>query len=658
MTGHTSLRKVLVANRGEIAVRILRTARELGLRTVAVASDADADALHTALADEVVHIGPAPARESYLNVERLLHAAATTRADSVHPGYGFVSENAGFARACAEAGLVFIGPPADAIELMGNKRRARQAMRAAGVPCIPGFEPEGIDDMALAARTEALGYPVMIKAADGGGGRGMRRVDDAATLAAQLAEARSEAESAFGSAELIVERLVQAARHIEVQVFADRHGNVIHLGERDCSVQRRHQKIVEESPSPVVDAALRTRMGEAAVTAARACGYVGAGTVEFLVDADGAFYFLEMNTRLQVEHPVTEAITGLDLVAWQFAIAAGDRLPLAQRDVRFDGHAVEVRVYAEDPRNAFLPQTGTVEHWYVPQRPGIRVDTGIRVGQFVGSHYDPLVAKIVAHGPDRAAAVRRLSTVLAGTRLLGIDNNLSFLRAVVDHPVFAGGRATTAFVENEMHEPTESVAPPATLTARAAVLYYLRGRMRAAPFPAGSWHGSAVPAEIELTCRDHVMRATVSVAAGGYRVGIDGAFVELTAPDEPIDDVGRIVLGSGSLRTSVAYVFRGSALIIDDGTGQHRYEDRSGRNSASAPAAGDGRVVAGSDGLVVAVSVTVGERVDRGQPVAIVEAMKMQHRVLATASGIVSGVEVADGRQVRAGQLLVRIEPD
>jgi geranyl-CoA carboxylase alpha subunit len=397
-----SFGKILIANRGEIACRVARTAHALGYRTVAVFSDADAGAPHVLACDEAVALGGSLVGESYLAVEKLLSAARASGADAVHPGYGFLSENAGFAQACADAGLVFIGPPPSAIDAMGNKAAAKRRMIEAGVPCVPGYQGADQSDATLIAEATKIGLPVMVKAAAGGGGRGMRLVHDSGELAEAIVGARNEAQNAFGSGELILEKAVIDARHVEIQVFADAYGNVIHLGERDCSVQRRHQKVIEEAPSPAVYGALRQRMGAAAVAAARAIGYRGAGTVEFLLGADGAFYFLEMNTRLQVEHPVTEMITGQDLVAWQLRVAAGEKLPLSQDDVQLDGHAIEVRLYAEDPYAGFLPQTGTVAAWRPAEGPGLRTDHGMRDGQAISAFYDPMIAKVIAHGATRA----------------------------------------------------------------------------------------------------------------------------------------------------------------------------------------------------------------------------------------------------------------
>ncbi|WP_175417785.1 acetyl-CoA carboxylase biotin carboxylase subunit, partial [Streptomyces sp. SolWspMP-sol7th] len=448
MPGTALFDTVLIANRGEIAVRVIRTLRALGIRSVAVYSDADARARHVREADEAVRIGPAPATESYLSVPALLEAARRTGAQAVHPGYGFLAENAAFARACADAGLVFIGPPADAVDLMGDKIRAKETVKAAGVPVVPGSSGSGLDDEELADAAREIGMPVLLKPSAGGGGKGMRLVHEAALLAEEIAAARREARSSFGDDTLLVERWVQRPRHIEIQVFADRHGNVIHLGERECSLQRRHQKLIEEAPSVLLDEATRAAMGEAAVRAARSCGYEGAGTVEFIVpgpDPDApagtapeAYYFMEMNTRLQVEHPVTELVTRLDLVEWQIRVAAGEPLPLAQEDVRLDGHAVEARICAEsvqvlDGSPAFLPSGGTVLRLEEPGGPGVRVDSGLSEGVEVGSAYDPMLAKIIAYGPDRDTALRRLRGALSRTVTLGVQTNAGFLRRLLAH---------------------------------------------------------------------------------------------------------------------------------------------------------------------------------------------------------------------------------
>ncbi|MBL8673755.1 MAG: ATP-grasp domain-containing protein, partial [Rhodospirillales bacterium] len=516
--------KILIANRGEIACRVARTARALGYRTVAVHSDADAAALHVDSCDEAVALGGDLAADTYLDAAKLVAVARATGADAVHPGYGFLSENAGFARACAEAGLVFIGPPADAIDAMGNKAAAKRLMIAAGVPCVPGYQGAGQDDATLRAEAMRIGLPVMVKAAAGGGGRGMRLVAAKPDLADAIRMARDEAVNAFGSGELILEKAVVDARHVEIQVFADSHGAVIHLGERDCSVQRRHQKVVEEAPSPAVSADLRARMGAAAVAAARAIGYRGAGTVEFLLAGDGAFYFLEMNTRLQVEHPVTEAITGQDLVAWQLRVAAGGHLPLRQDEVRFDGHAIEVRLYAEDPYAGFLPQTGTVAAWRPAAGPGLRVDHGIRDGQVISPFYDPMIAKVIAHGADRAEARRKLAMALEDTVVLGPVTNKHFLVRVLRDAVFADGGATTAFIGERFQ--AEALAPPAPEDAHWALVaaaIWRRGRDRAGALLSGWRNSNPEPSILRLRHGETVRELRVEPRAdGGLDVQLDG----------------------------------------------------------------------------------------------------------------------------------------
>src|SRR5712671_561341 len=450
--------KILIANRGEIACRVIRTARQMGIATVAVYSDADANALHVAMADEARRIGPPPARESYLNIAAIIEAARRSGAEAIHPGYGFLSENPDFAEACAKAGLVFIGPPAAAIRAMGSKAAAKALMEGHGVPVVPGYHGEAQDAASLAAEAERIGYPVLIKASAGGGGRGMRIVTRADEFARALVGAKREAAGAFGDDRILLERYLERPRHIEVQVFGDTQGNIVHLWERDCSIQRRHQKIVEEAPAPGLDKARREKLGEMAVAAARAVGYVGAGTVEFIAE-DGAmknFYFMEMNTRLQVEHPVTEAVTGLDLVEWQIRVAAGEPLPLCQPDLVLRGHAIEARLYAEDPERGFLPQTGTLHGLRFPPSRLARVDTGVRQGDTITPFYDPMIAKIIAWGEDRAAAVGRLRRALAETAVLGVKTNLEFLALVAEHPEFASGAVDTGFIERHR----ASLMPP------------------------------------------------------------------------------------------------------------------------------------------------------------------------------------------------------
>ena len=477
----TPFDSVLIANRGEIACRIIRTAKAKGLKTVAVYSDADANTPHVRLADQAVHIGASPVTESYLDVEKIITAAKLTGARAIHPGYGFLSENAGFAKACKKAGLVFIGPEPDAIDLMGDKAKAKRRMIKASVPCVPGYQGTDQSDERLLKEAKSIGFPIMVKAAAGGGGRGMRLVTDSRALPDALKDARSEAKNAFGSDVLILERALQKPRHVEIQIFADKYGNTIHLGERDCSVQRRHQKVLEEAPCPVMTPNLRKAMGGAAVKAAKDIGYVGAGTVEFMLDASGEFFFLEMNTRLQVEHPVTEMVTGLDLVALQLRVARGEVLDLNQSDITLNGHAIEARLYAEDPASDFLPATGHIQLFNPASGDGIRIDSGVETGGDVSPFYDPMIAKVIAHGPTREEARARLMTALSETALFGLKTNKSFLIEALAHPVFKDGQATTAFIGDNFNADVlqDPVLSPHD-AALSAIAQYLTGRDAAA----------------------------------------------------------------------------------------------------------------------------------------------------------------------------------
>ncbi|MBK6459901.1 MAG: acetyl-CoA carboxylase biotin carboxylase subunit [Myxococcales bacterium] len=532
----TRLSKVLVANRGEIAARVIRTCRKLGIRTVAVYSDADRGAPHVLAADEAVHLGASPARESYLVAEKLLAAARATGADAVHPGYGFLSENDQFSSACAEAGIVFVGPRPEAVRLMGNKRQAKLRMLAAGVPCIPGYEGADQSDETLAQEALRIGLPVMVKAAAGGGGRGMRLVTAPEALAEAIRSARSEAENAFGSGELILEKAVVNARHVEIQVFADSHGNVVHLGERDCSVQRRHQKIIEECPSPAVTPALREAMGEVAVAAARAIDYLGAGTIEFLLAPTGEFYFMEMNTRLQVEHPVTELVTGTDLVAWQLAVAAGEPLPKSQAEIDWRGHAIEVRLCAEDPAREFMPQTGRIVALELPEGEGVRVDHGLAEGRDVSPFYDSMVGKLIAHGATREEARCRLVAALERLALLGVVTNKELLLHGLRHPAFASGEYDTGFVP--AHLPSATLAGLGAPTARqvavaGAALFHADAdalrRTSGLPSELVGWsssHAPSVPVKISCGGEERVVvvrpigRSTYEVELGGVTLAL------------------------------------------------------------------------------------------------------------------------------------------
>jgi geranyl-CoA carboxylase alpha subunit len=635
--------KVLIANRGEIACRIMRTAHQMGYRTVAVYSEADRDAPHVQMADQAVCIGPAPVAESYLNAGAILDAAARSGADAVHPGYGFLAENGDFARRCADAGLTFIGPGAEAIDLMGNKRLAKLRMAEAEVPCVPGYSGAEQDDGVLAAEGGKIGFPLMVKAAAGGGGRGMRLVSDADGLAAAISGARSEAENAFGSGELILEKAVIEPRHVEIQVFADSHGNAVHLGERDCSIQRRHQKVVEEAPSPAVDAKLRAAMGGAAVAAAQAIGYVGAGTVEFLLAADSSFYFLEMNTRLQVEHPVTEMITGLDLVAWQLDVAAGEALPLAQEDIEFEGHAIEVRLYAEDPYTDFLPQTGTVVAWR--PSPEVRVDTGIAEGQEISPFYDPMLAKVIAHGRNREEARRRLLRGLEDTALLGLPNNRGFLLDVLRHPAFAEGAATTAFIGEHFPDPRRP-QPDAAARALAAVLLY----RHSAHDQVGWRSASPIVAGIDLRFGEDQCLCRVAPTDAGYQVAMgEDETVELELLG--LED-GRARFRYAGVLQWASFAFAGDDVHLDLAGESHRFFEFTPELAAAKEREGDGRLIAPMAGRIVAVRAGPGDAVAKGQILVILEAMKMEHEIKAPADGVVEEIGVAEGDQVDPRQLL------
>lgn len=649
-----SFSKILIANRGEIACRVIRTARDMGFRTVAVYSDADERALHVAQADEAVRIGASPARESYLNIDALLAAAKATHADAVHPGYGFLSENADFARACAEAGLAFIGPTPDAIHAMGNKAAAKRLMIAAGVPCVPGYEGADQSDDALAREAEHIGFPLMVKAAAGGGGRGMRLVAEAKDVAKAIAAARSEASNAFGSGELILEKAIVDGRHVEVQVFGDTFGNVIHLGERDCSVQRRHQKVLEEAPSPAVDASLREKMGAAAVAAAKAVNYVGAGTVEFLLAADKSFYFLEMNTRLQVEHPVTEMITGLDLVEWQLRVASGEKLPLTQDEITLTGHAIEARLYAEDPSRNFLPQAGTIVAFAPTERSGVRTDHGIASGWTVSPFYDPMLAKVIAWGATREEARRRLAAGLDDTLLLGLADNKSFLVAMLNHPVFAAGEATTAFIGT--HFPPKSPAmarptPSPRVIGLAAVLFARQGVGKSATV--AHWHSTG-PSQtpVRLAFGETHVRAVVTPKAGGFRVTLDGADHDVRIMLE--DDDAIRFLADGIQSTARVHA-KANTIFIAAGGGSYAIRDASFETSRANAKGADTKMLAPMNGRIVSVLAKAGETVAKGQRIVILEAMKMQHEIVAPRDGALASVNVAEGDQVATRQLLAAL---
>ena len=613
------MKSLLVANRGEIARRIMRTARRMGIRTVAVYSDADAQALHVREADAAARIGGAAPAESYLNIAAIIEAARRTGADAVHPGYGFLAENADFAHAVIDAGLTWVGPPPAVIRQMGDKAEAKRIAREAGVPTIPGGE-------ATAEAARVIGYPLMIKAIAGGGGRGMRRVAAESELAAALDAARSEAGHAFGDGRLMIERAIERARHIEVQVFADRHGNIVHLGERDCSVQRRHQKLIEESPSPAVDAALREKLGAAALALARAVNYAGAGTVEFLLDAAGAFYFMEMNTRLQVEHPVTEAISGTDLVAWQLRVASGERFTKQQADIRFSGHAIEARLCAEDEN--FLPQSGRIALWRPAE--GARTDHALESGAEIPPHYDSMIAKVIARGATRDEARERLARALDDTVALGVATNKAFLAAVLRDQEFAASGATTDFLNRFSFAPAK---PDARTLGLAAMLL-----ARNAGY--GEWTAWSNNPARAMQVRFGEDDVALTHERGAYRARVHGEEVAL-------DNDERVVC---AIEPDAVHLARGGESVRLDIT-THTPPARRARGLS------DGRLVAPMNGRVVAVNARAGETAEAGRALVVLEAMKMEHALSLPAPARVKAVHVAAGAQVSPGQLLVELEP-
>jgi 3-methylcrotonyl-CoA carboxylase alpha subunit len=660
---------VLIANRGEIAVRIARTAKRLGMRTIAVYSEADGSALHVRSCDEAVAIGPAPPRESYLAIDRLIDAALRTGAQCVHPGYGFVAENADFAEACAKAGIVLVGPPAAAIRAMGLKDRAKALMEKAGVPVVPGYHGDQQAAAFLKRKAYEIGYPVLIKAIAGGGGRGLRRVHKHAEFEAALEGAQREAQSAFGEARVLIEKYIEAPRHIEIQIFADRDGRAIHLGERDCSLQRRHQKVIEEAPAPGMTAALRAEMGRAAVRAVRTVGYVGAGTVEFIADGtaglrSGGFWFMEMNTRLQVEHPVTEAITGLDLIEWQFRIAAGEPLPLAQEEVPFNGHAVEARIYAEDPDRGFLPSPGRIAVLELPAGDGIRVDAGVAAGDLVPPDYDAMIAKVIAHAPTRTQALERLAAALGDTVVVGPRINTAFLNALVRHPEFRAGNFDTGFIDRHLGEllaADPAVQAQGIADAVAVLLERERSRIAAN-------HGARVRPSISSATSRAPWRDPWS-ANDGFSLGpartvtvevlVDGVPQEASvtwSPDGPRVTVEGASSADGAHPHRVIELADGAVVIA--GGRQHHVALKRHDMMDPGHAGGDGTVPAPMNGRIVAVFVEPGQHVAKGTRLAVMEAMKMEHSLTAPIDGTVSELTAVPGAQVIAGATIVRIEAD
>jgi 3-methylcrotonyl-CoA carboxylase alpha subunit len=653
--------RILIANRGEIACRVIRTARRMGVATVAVYSDADAGALHVAMADEAQRIGPPPARESYLNIEAIIKAARDSGAEAIHPGYGFLSENADFAQACAAAGLVFIGPPAEAIRAMGLKAAAKALMQAHGVPVVPGYHGEAQDPGRLAEEAGRIGFPVMIKASAGGGGRGMRIVRKAEEFARALDGAKREAAGAFGDDRVLLERYLEQPRHIEVQVFGDSHGNIVHLWERDCSIQRRHQKVVEEAPAPGLDPKRRKAIGEAAVKAAGAVDYVGAGTVEFIVERD-QFYFMEMNTRLQVEHPVTEAVTGLDLVEWQIRVAAGEKLLLRQDEIAIDGHAIEVRLYAENPERGFLPATGILHGLCFPAGEGVRVDTGVRQGDAVTPFYDPMIAKIVACGENREAARRRLCRALADTAVLGVATNLGFLTRVAADPDFSAGAVDTGFIECRREALLPAPCPPPDIALAAAALHRV---LRDAATPADPWsrgdgwrlNQSPAPQTISLRCGD--VEASIDATAigndgidKGWQLQIGGRDYAVTA--EAGED-GRLAATLDGARSSAIVLQHAHRLAVFISGENWEFEIVDPLAPPEGADLGAGRLTAPMPGRVIELLVAPGAAVRKGQPLVVIEAMKMEHTIAAPRDGVVAAVNFAAGDLVEEGAELIAL---
>ena len=645
------IRTLLVANRGEIACRVMRTARRLGIETVAVYSDADADALHVRQADRAVRIGPPVAAESYLDVDAVMAAVAETGADAVHPGYGFLSENAEFAEACATAGCTFVGPSAAAIRAMGSKIEAKHLVSNAGTPVVPGYLGADQDSDVLAKKAEAVGFPLLIKASAGGGGRGMRRVDDAESFGAALDGARREAAAAFGDDRVLLERLIQAPKHIEVQVLGDSRGNIVYLFERDCSMQRRHQKVVEEAPGPTVSQALRIRMGEAAVRAARAIDYVGAGTVEFIAEGDD-FFFMEMNTRLQVEHPVTEAILGLDLVELQLRVAAGEPIPFAQEDLRIDGHAIEVRVYAENPKRNFLPSSGKLHRVAWPD--GVRVDAGVETGSDVPMHYDPMMAKVISHASNRPAAIAALRQALRRTEIVGVEHNVDYLANILAHEEFARGTYTTALTDDAAAALAPAEGPVPLLLAVASLV---TPSADAAPWDAADGFQINLPHAQRLRLRHNRQNIDVRVTQNP-----DGAYAA-EGPDGT-HDVREIASSAnriearidGQRATASVYSIDSAVYIVSDGNTERIEQQRVDAADFRSISNPQGNVAAPMPGAITAVAVAAGDQVKAGQTLMVLEAMKMEHTIVAPGDGKVATVHVAPGDRVDEGAELVALE--
>lgn len=659
---------VLIANRGEIACRVIRTAKAMGLRTIAVYSDADLNAAHVALADEAYHIGPSPVGESYLKADTILDVAKRSGADAIHPGYGFLSENAGFADACEAAGVIFIGPTADAIRAMGLKDAAKVLMEKADVPVVPGYHGENQDPTFLAHQADEIGYPVLIKAVAGGGGKGMRRVDNPADFDKALQSAQRESASAFGEDRVLVEKFVSCPRHIEIQVFADEHGNAVYLFERDCSLQRRHQKVVEEAPAPDMPEDMRKTMGEAAVAAVKAISYRGAGTIEFIVDtSDGlkadAFYFMEMNTRLQVEHPVTEMITGQDLVEWQLRVAAGEKLPVTQDELSINGHAVEVRLYAEDPAKKFFPSTGTLHRLRLPtEDASVRVDTGVREGDTVSMFYDPMIAKLIVWDETRKGAVRRMARALESVEIAGLRSNTAFLAQIMQHPEFVAANIDTGFIDKHLADLVPAPGLPEAEILVAAALHELVARQIAlvagddlhSPWTAGDgWAlGGGRLEAVPLEVNGELLGITARTVAGSWQIHLDGTTFSVSGSLEE----GRLVAEVDGRRIALGVIELGAGFVLMHKGAAYEFtrpdpldvdlDEQGGGNHFTAPL----------PGKVIQVLVKVGDKVSKGDALVVLEAMKMEQTIQAQSDGVVEIVAVSEGDQVEAGATLVSFE--
>ena len=660
------LRSLLIANRGEIACRVARTAKRLGLRTVAVYSEADRDARHVRACDEAYPIGPAPARDSYLRIDRILDSATRAGVEAIHPGYGFLSENAAFAEACEAAGIVFVGPPASAIRAMGSKSASKTLLEKTRVPLVPGYHGDDQGEAKLQTEARNIGFPVLIKASAGGGGKGMRIVEHEGDFAAALASAKREAASSFGDDRVLIETYLTRPRHIEIQVFADGHGNTVYLHERDCSIQRRHQKVLEEAPAPGMTEARRREMGEAAVEVARAVGYRGAGTVEFIAEGE-RFYFMEMNTRLQVEHPVTEMITGQDLVEWQLRVASGGALPLKQEQIPLNGHAMEVRLYAEDPAKDFLPQTGTLHHLRFPDATSdVRIDTGVGPGDSIGIHYDPMIAKLIVHADDRAACARRLAQALGQVEIVGLATNVDFLKRLAEHPAFVAGEVDTGFLDRHGVDviPVETPASDrvlalATLARLKAIAQARAAEAARSSDPHSPWAlvsgwrpNDASFARFPWMHGESAVTVMAHFDGRGYRLDLPGGTVVAT-----VENGGdRLAVTLDGVATSASVVLVDDEVTVFDRDGARRLVLADPLSRAGLDPAAAGHLMAPMPGKLVQVMVKPGDTVEKGQPLVVLEAMKMEHTVKAPRAGKVAAVRYAAGEQVEEGTALVELE--